>query len=368
MIESWHAKQSFLTLIWESLYSTHSSRDVGTLYHLRQAIHRNNVTANPKKDVEACEQFMLSVTRAYLVVAALDFFGIETVSDKPTKCVPPQGPLSEATKRAYIQSTVRAFIAQFAPLHPNLARTFITSDAETQVQSTDKVANYSHQVIELGLILMQLIDTAKEGDGERSIRNWKIITFYFKSRSTHSKYALEGIHFISQVRALLSPRKAHEVIWSQFCSSQGGPGRNLSCDLRMEHYNNEMKKATNAMGANKTPEAVQRISKASTALEATGKQMDKTSFVPKCSSAHSYKSTAGDEHAMINIVKDLKPYIHDSREHSKFRNVTYSTLDTMDKTQIASWIAKAQNKFSKHPIYRGITRQLTHLYCMHMYP
>ena len=113
-----------------------------------------------------------------------------------------------------------------------------------------------------------------------------------------------------------------------------------------------MQKATNAMGANKTPEAVQLISKASTALEATGKQMDK--FVPKCSSAHSYKSTAGDEHAMINIVKDLKPYIHDLREHSKFRNVTYSTLDTMDKAPIASWIAKAQNKFSKHPLYRGL--------------
>ena len=178
---------------------------------------------------------MLSVTRAYLVEAALDFFGMESVSAKPTKCVPPQGPLSEAIRRTYIQSTVRAFIEQFAPLHPNLARTFITSDAETQVQSTDKVANYSHQVIELGLMLMQLIDTAKEGDGERTIRNW----FYFKSRSTHSKYALEGIHFISQVCALLSQRKAHEVIWSQFCSSQGGPGRNLSCDLRMEHYNNE---------------------------------------------------------------------------------------------------------------------------------
>ena len=32
VIETWHAKQSFLKLIWESLYSTHSSRDSGTLY------------------------------------------------------------------------------------------------------------------------------------------------------------------------------------------------------------------------------------------------------------------------------------------------------------------------------------------------
>jgi hypothetical protein len=135
-------------------------------------------------------------------------------------------------------------------------------------------------------MLMQLIDTAKEGDGERSIRNWKFLT---KGRSTHSKNALEGVHFISQVRALLSPRKAHEAIWSQFCSSQGGLSHNLSCDLRMEHFNNEM--------TNKTPEAVRCISKATTALEETGKQIDRILYVPKCSRAHS--STAGDEQAIV---------------------------------------------------------------------
>lgn len=52
VIENWHAKQSFLTLIWENLYNTHSSRDTGSLYHLRQTIHRNNVTADPKKNVK----------------------------------------------------------------------------------------------------------------------------------------------------------------------------------------------------------------------------------------------------------------------------------------------------------------------------
>lgn len=109
-----------------------------------------------------------------------------------------------------------------------------------------------------------------------------------------------------------------------------------------------------AMGANKTPEAVQRVSKASTALEATGKQMDRISFVPKCSSAHSYKSTTGDEHALINIIKDLKPYKHESREHSKFRNVRYSMLDMLDRTKLFSWIAKPQDKFSKHPLYWGL--------------
>ena len=86
--------------------------------------------------------------------------------------------------------------------------------------------------------------------------------------SSHSKYALGGVNFISQVHAVLSPQKAHKVIWSQFCSTRGGQGHNFPCDLRMEHFNNEMK-ATNAMGANKTPKAVQRISQASAGMEGT---------------------------------------------------------------------------------------------------
>ena len=233
VIENWHAKQSFLTLIWESLYNTHSARDMGSLYHLRQAIHRNNVTADPKKDVEACEQFMLSVTRAYLVVAALEFFGMQTVDDQPSTNAPPEGTVSKDDKAKYLQETVRKFVDQFVPLHQNLSAAALSSDLEVeQPMSTDvqedKIANYSHQVIELGLMLMQLIDTAREGDGERSIRNWKLLTFFFKSRSSHSKYALEGVNFISQVRALLSPRKAHEVIWSQFCSTHAGWTRSQS--------------------------------------------------------------------------------------------------------------------------------------------
>ena len=108
---------------------------------------------------------------------------------------------------------------------------------------------------------------------------------YFKSKSSHSKYALEGLTFISQVRALLSPRKADEVIWSQFCSTQGGAGSNRSCNLSMEHFFNKIKKATNA---NKTPKAVQHISRATAALEAVGSAMDKVCYVPKGSSAHAF--------------------------------------------------------------------------------
>ena len=303
---------------------------------------------------------MLSVTRAYLVSAAMEFFGMENVNDEPKINAPPEGLLSKEEKVTYLESITRKIVEKFAPLHQNLSAAVLLPDPEgEQCMSTniqeDKIANYSHQVIELGLILMQLIDTAREGDGERSVRNWKMLTCYFKSRSSHSKYVLESINFISQVRALLSPRKAHEVIWSQFCSTQGGPGHNLSCDLRMEHFNNEMKKATNAMGANKTPKAVQRISQATAGIEAVANTIDKISFVPKRSCAHTYKATASDERAIIHLLQDLKPFdCSTAREHSNFKDISFSMLNKLDMNKFCDWIKKSQKKLSQHPLYRNI--------------
>ena len=72
VVENWHAKQTSLQMISGCLYNTHSARDVGTLYNLRQKLQRNNL----KKDVEAREQFMLSMTRFYLTVATMKSFGL----------------------------------------------------------------------------------------------------------------------------------------------------------------------------------------------------------------------------------------------------------------------------------------------------
>ena len=38
----------------------------------------------------------------------------------------------------------------------------------------DGVMNYSLQMLQLGFLLMQLNDTEREGDGNRSVLNWKI--------------------------------------------------------------------------------------------------------------------------------------------------------------------------------------------------
>lgn len=53
---------------------------------------RRNVTPDKvTKSYEGCEQFLLSVGKAYLLEAALEFWGMESIDDNPTKHVPPKG-------------------------------------------------------------------------------------------------------------------------------------------------------------------------------------------------------------------------------------------------------------------------------------
>ena len=53
----------------------------------------------------------------------------------------------------------------------------------------DRRMNYRLQILQLGLLLMQLNDTEGEGDGERSLQNWKLLMLVFRSRSRGMKYA-----------------------------------------------------------------------------------------------------------------------------------------------------------------------------------
>ena len=84
----------------------------------------------------------------------------------------------------------------------------------------DGVMNYSLQVLQLGFLLIQLNDTEREGDGNRSLLNWKILMLYFRCRSRGMKYAFEAMRFITMTKALYTARMAHRVIHGQFINTR----------------------------------------------------------------------------------------------------------------------------------------------------
>lgn len=82
----------------------------------------------------------------------------------------------------------------------------------------------------------------------------------FLTPTGHKNYALEALTVLSQY-VTLPPNLAEQLKWSHFINTHGQPGRNISCDLFMEHLNKVVKVAIEGLGANQTEKAIVRVGK-----------------------------------------------------------------------------------------------------------
>ena len=88
------------------MYKDDSFMDKGTLKQLQNLINRTNVPKMVKNNYAGARKFFSVVLEAHLIVAGLKFFGMNEITDTPTKNGPPQGLMTASSmeKKAYIQS------------------------------------------------------------------------------------------------------------------------------------------------------------------------------------------------------------------------------------------------------------------------
>ena len=178
--------EALLQFVNDTLMNPQSVREVETLKYFRERIMRNNVYSDIKKDVDAFQDFLLSVGRAYLVAAFTEYFGMDS-ANQPTKHIPPED-MIRTSQEQYFQQTFGSFVDRYV-LHDNLEE--IQSDPE------DKVTNNGLSVIELVVLVMQMIDTVHEGDGDRLAVIINYLLLMFKAKSNYSKYITETMRFIT---------------------------------------------------------------------------------------------------------------------------------------------------------------------------
>ena len=77
---------------------------------------------------------------------------------------------------------------------------------------------------------MQIDDSESEGDGERMMRNWKMLMLFNRSRGRGTKYAFEAMCLITNCRALYTPKMAHRIIHGMFGNPKWGEGNNYPND------------------------------------------------------------------------------------------------------------------------------------------
>ena len=87
--------------------------------------------------------------------------------------------------------------------------------------------NYCMQICHWFLYLVQMDDTAKEGDLHRTVLNCQYSLPFFYSLSNLSKYMVENINNIVQCKYLSSPLQRIRILEGSYINCRGGVGRNV---------------------------------------------------------------------------------------------------------------------------------------------
>ena len=120
-----------------------------------------------------------------------------------------------------------------------------------------------------------------------------------------SKYAIEGMYFLTSVKCMLMHQMSKQVIWGRGTSCKGKFGANMPNDLEMAHTIKSTKNLITSMGENKTKKAVLPSSMSVTeSLHA----YDENSNVKPPSTACTEKGAIRDEDIMLSDLRLLQSF------------------------------------------------------------
>lgn len=263
--------------------------------------------------------------------------GMSDVGDVPTQFITSDEVwmLDDTERREILMDTAMQIIEDNVDLSIQFYSDGI-SDSTTP--PADSVYSYACEVLSLGLFYLEFRDAIKQGDGDRDVIVWKFLLLLFKA-SKRTNYAIEALTLLAQYYLILPPRLAEQLKWSRFVNMHGLPGRNISCDLHMEHLNREVKTAIKGLGANKSQKAVLRTGKAIGVLTDNLTNFDEDNSISMDRGTHAVRSAKKD---LAKIQKQLTSSqvftLIPGRQHKSFKNLKTNMIRTLKKQEVTDWI------------------------------
>lgn len=147
--------------MWKNLFKVNSSSNFGTMNHLFLRIGRLSYAKDPKKDMHASFDALMTVFKGHVVAAACVELGI----DNPDGDLPLTAPVSSVQL-----SDVATKIVDNFTIVPEAVLGIPLPDCH------DRVHNYARVLCHAASLAMEFTDAWGEGDGPRVLLCWKVQT------------------------------------------------------------------------------------------------------------------------------------------------------------------------------------------------
>ena len=123
----------------------------GTLFQLRNAINRRNVTQYCKNDVNASEDIFELVVKGHMLVAVMDTLGMSATDDAPSSQSMPQDAwMLTDEERSFLMEVTE----QVVNTHFDVSVQF--ADKDNIDTNSDTVNSYASEIFSLGLLYLEL--------------------------------------------------------------------------------------------------------------------------------------------------------------------------------------------------------------------
>lgn len=279
--------------------------------------------------MNACEDFFLLVMHSYVTAAAIEVLQMKSINDWPADISEDIWTEDDSHRQKVMGEITSKTVNTFTELPYN--------DFSAGDSTDDRVQGYFKQVLTVGAIYKEFADSIKEGDGERVLRCWKYLMIIF-CRSDRRNYAKEAVLLLNEYFYLSSPIQAEQLLFNRFINTSGQPGRNVSCDLMMEHLNRILKDYIGDLKAGKTEKAISRHSKSMHTITPVLEAFDNASMVQNHRTRHKAHNFQSD---LCQIVQDFmknKVFMYiPKRNFPTFKNPKSLLSSTPD--ELCPWIA-----------------------------
>ena len=280
----------------------------------------------------AANDFLSIITTCHILAATMKLFGMEDLN-----AIPVDENVNENTWMLPDKDRKKILIL----LCRRVVDTYTNFKFDIQSPpepSDDHINAYAVEVMSLGLFYLSFKDAIKYGYGVHTLRCWKYFIPIFKA-SDRRNYSIEAFLTLYQYHFMLSPRQAHQLVWSRFINTRGLPGHNIECDLHMEHLNRICKNSIKGMGANKTEKAIQRAAKAIGKSSAVVDNFARTTKHPSTSQKHSSADVTKDRDLILKELTSNNVFGKISgREHASFPNLSNTVMMGVGEKKLTDWI------------------------------